>query len=192
MQKNKHSLKTLKRVLQLILKNYRFSCLFVLIFIIVSAFSTLYGTLFMQTLIDDYIIPLTKMAHPDFSGLALALSKMAVVYGVGIVSSYAYSRIMVNVTQGTLKNLRIELFTKMESLPIKYFDTHAHGSIMSTYTNDIDTLRELISQSIPQIINSLVSVVITLISMIVLNIPLTVLTFIRINNGQFPKVTLFR
>lgn len=176
MKKNERNFETLKRVLNLVLKKYRFSSLVVVVCIVVSAFATLYGTLFMQTLIDDYIIPLTKAVHPDFSGLAMALSRMAGVYLVGIVSSYAYNRIMVNVTQGTLKNLRIKLFTKMESLPIKYFDTHAHGNIMSTYTNDIDTLRELISQSIPQVINSSVTVVITLASMIVLNIPLTVLT----------------
>ena len=130
----------------------------------------------MQTLIDDYIVPRTKTQNPDFSGLAGALLSLAVTYGIGILCAYGYNRIMVNISQGTMRELRIQLFTHMESLPIRYFDTHAHGDIMSVYTNDVDTLRQLISQSIPQVINSSVTIVTTLISMLVLDIPLTVVT----------------
>ena len=132
----------------------------------------------MQSLIDDYIVPLTSARTPDFSSLAAALRSLAVTYGLGVVCAYAYNRIMVNVSQGTMKKLRVELFTHMESLPVKYFDTHAHGDIMSVYTNDVDTLRQLISQSIPQVVSSAVTIVTTLVSMIVLDIPLTAVTLI--------------
>lgn len=176
----KLNMKTLKRVLSYIFKNYKFSFILVIICIIITAFSTLRGTLFMQSLIDDYILPLTKAENPDFGPLAKALLNMVAIYAVGIISSYTYNRIMVNITQGTLRNLRVELFTHMESLPIKYFDTHAHGDIMSVYTNDIDTLRQLISQSIPQIVNSSITIVITFISMITLSIPLTGVTLVMI------------
>ena len=148
----------------------------VVICILGSALATLRGTLFMQTLIDDYIVPMTKTQNPDFSGLAGALLSLAATYGIGILCAYGYNRIMVNISQGTMRELRIQLFTHMESLPIRYFDTHAHGDIMSVYTNDVDTLRQLISQSIPQVINSSVTIVTTLISMLVLDIPLTVVT----------------
>ncbi len=167
---------TLKRVMGYVFRDYKIHFIIVVICIIIAAVTTLAGMLFMQTLIDDYIIPLTKSETPDFGPLASAILKMIGVYAVGIASSYAYNRIMVNVTQGTLRNLRNDLFTHMESLPIKYFDTHAHGDIMSIYTNDIDTLRQLISQSIPQMINSSFTVVLTLVSMIALNIPLTLVT----------------
>ncbi len=148
----------------------------VVICILGSALATLRGTLFMQTLIDDYIVPMTKTQNPDFSGLAGALLSLAVTYGIGILCAYGYNRIMVNISQGTMRELRIQLFTHMESLPIRYFDTHAHGDIMSVYTNDVDTLRQLISQSIPQVINSSVTIVTTFVSMLVLDIPLTVVT----------------
>ncbi len=176
----KLNMKTLKRVLSYIFKNYKFSFILVIICIVITAFSTLRGTLFMQSLIDDYILPLTKAENPDFGPLAQALLNMVAIYALGIVSSYTYNRIMVNITQGTLRNLRVELFTHMESLPIKYFDTHAHGDIMSVYTNDIDTLRQLISQSIPQIVNSSITIIITLISMIALSIPLTGVTLLMV------------
>ncbi len=134
----------------------------------------------MQSLIDDYIVPLTQAQIPDFSSLANALMRLAAVYAIGIVCAYAYNRIMVTISQGTMRAMRIELFTHMESLPIRYFDTHAHGDIMSVYTNDVDTLRQLMSQSIPQTINSSVTIVTTFISMIVLDIPLTIVTLFMV------------
>ena len=167
---------TLGRVLRYMLKNYKGSFCVVVVCTLVSALCTLSGTLFLQSLIDDYILPLTQSAAPDFGPLGWALAQMACVYALGILSSYGYNRIMVNISQGTMRNLRDDLFTHMESLPIKYFDTHAHGDIMSVYTNDVDTLRQLISQTIPQMINSLVTMVITLVSLFVLDVPLTLLT----------------
>ena len=134
----------------------------------------------MQSLIDDYIIPLTQSDVHDYGPVAMALLRMIGVYAIGILCAYGYQRIMVNVTQGTMRNLRIELFTHMESLPIRYFDTHKHGDIMSVYTNDVDTLRQLISQSIPQLINSMVTLLSSIISMFVLDIPLTILTLAMI------------
>lgn len=170
----------LKRILKLVLKEYGFSCLVVLFCIIGASLASVRGTLFLQTLIDDYILPLTQMENPDFGPLAKALLSIAGIYLFGIICSYTNSRIMVNVTQGTLRNIRTRLFTHMETLPIKYFDTHSHGDIMSVYTNDTDTLRQLISQSIPQLINAVVSIVMVFFSMISLSIPLTVLSIIMI------------
>lgn len=163
----------MKRLIKNILKNYTLHCILVVLCIIVASIANVRGTLFMQTLIDDYIIPMTGLDHPDFGPLAVALLKVAAVYAVGIFCTWGYNRIMVNVGQGTMRNIRQELFTHMESLPIKYFDTHAHGDIMSIYTNDTDTLRQMISQSIPQLLNSAISIVSVLVSMIILNIPLT-------------------
>lgn len=171
---------TLKRVLGYMLTNYKFSFVIVVVCILGSALATLRGTLFMQSLIDDYIVPLAKTANPDFSGLAKALLSLALTYGIGIICAYAYNRIMVNISQGTMKRMRLELFTKMESLPVKYFDTHAHGDIMSVYTNDVDTLRQLMSQSIPQVISSAVTLVTTFVSMIVLDIPLTLISMVMV------------
>ena len=151
-----------------------------LVCILGSALATLYRTLFMQSLIDDYIIPLTQSDVHDYGPLAMALLRMIGVYAIGILCAYGYQRIMVNVTQGTMRNLRIELLTHMESLPIRYFDTHKHGDIMSVYTNDVDMLRQLISQSIPQLINSMVTLLSSIISMFVLDIPLTILTLAMI------------
>ncbi len=170
----------LKRVLGYMLKNYKFSFFVVVVCILTSAVCTLRGTLFLQSLIDDYIVPLVQSDNPDFTGLRNALLSLAATYGLGIVCAYSYNRIMVNVSQGTMKRLRVELFSHMESLPIKYFDTHPHGDIMSVYTNDVDTLRQLISQSIPQVINSGVTIVTTFFSMIVLDIPLTLITLCMI------------
>lgn len=170
----------LMRVLGYMLKDYRWSFACVVICILGSALTTLRGTLFMQSLIDDYILPLTKAETPDFLPLARAIGGLAVVYAVGILCAYLYNRIMINITQGTMRNLRIQLFTHMESLPIRYFDTHAHGDIMSVYTNDVDTLRQLISQSIPQFINSFVTLTITFISMVVLNVPLTIMALVMV------------
>ena len=165
-----------KRLLGYMIKKYKFSFLLVVICILITAVATMRGMLFVQSLVDDYIVPLMQSASPDFSLLAKALVGIAIMYIIAIVSTYGYNRIMVNVSQGTMKKLRIELFTKMESLPIRFFDTHAHGDIMSVYTNDVDTLRQLFSQSIPQVINSLVTMAAAFISMLMLDVPLTVLT----------------
>ena len=178
--KEKNPLLLLKRLLSYIVKNYKLACFMVVVCILVSAITTLCGTLFIQKLIDNYIVPLTQMAVPDYSPLAQALLKLVAIFAVGVLCSYGYNRIMVNVGQGTMKKLRTEMFTNMESLPIRYFDTHAHGDIMSVYTNDIDTLRQLISQSIPQVLNSLITLVSTFVSMIVLDIPLTIVSVIMV------------
>lgn len=172
--------KILGRIFAIILKKYWFLFIIVLIGIIGSAIATVRGTMFMQSLIDDYIIPMTKERNPSFSPLGNALLKVALVYVIGILCNLTYQKIMVYVSQGTLRNLRIDIFNKMESLPIKYFDTHAHGDIMSVYTNDVDTLRQLISQSIPQLLNSTVSIVSVFTSMIILDIPLTIITTLMI------------
>ena len=178
--KGQNPSKTLKRLMGIILKNYTPHCIVVLLCIFGSAFVSVKGTLFMQTLIDDYILPLMSQSNPDFRPLGMAIMKLALFFVAGALMTYTYNRIMVNVSQGTMKKIRIDVFTHMESLPIKYFDTHAHGDIMSIYTNDIDTLRQMISQSIPQLVNSAATIVSVLISMIILNIPLTILTLIMV------------
>ena len=177
--KNK-PLPLLKRLIGYIFKNYKIHCISVLVCIIVSALTTLVAMLFIQKLIDNYIVPLTQMAVPDYAPLASALIKLGCFLMIGVICSYGYNRLMVNVGQGTMKRLRLEMFGNMESLPIRYFDTHAHGDIMSVYTNDIDTLRQLISQSIPQVINSTITLVSTFVSMIVLDIPLTIVSVIMV------------
>ena len=178
--KGQNPSKTLKRLMGVILKNYTPHCIVVLLCIFGSAFVSVKGTLFMQTLIDDYILPLMSQSNPDFRPLGMAIMKLALFFIAGALMTYTYNRIMVNVSQGTMKKIRIDVFTHMQSLPIKYFDTHAHGDIMSIYTNDIDTLRQMISQSIPQLVNSAATIVSVLISMIILNIPLTILTLIMV------------
>ena len=172
--------KLFKRIMKYVFKYYWFHCIIVFIGIIVSALAGAQGTMFTKSLIDDYIIPLTKAADPDFSGLLTKILQVAAFYGAGILGTFLYSRLMIYVTQGTLQKLRVEMFTKMESLPIKYFDTHAHGDIMSIYTNDIDTLRQMISQSMPQILNSVITVVSVFFSMLYLNVPLTGLTLVMV------------
>ena len=174
------SLKAARRILSYIFRYYKGSCLIVAVSILISALATLSATLFMEELIDRYIVPLLSAAVPDFGPLAGRLLSLAAVLAAGILCAYAYNRIMVNVSQGTMKRIRTELFSHMESLPIRYFDTHAHGDIMSVYTNDVDTLRQLISQSLPQLLNSCVSFISTLISMIVLDIPLTIISLVLI------------
>lgn len=176
----RRQLAVMKRVLGCMLSHYRFSFLAVVICIVGSALATLRGTLFMQSLIDDYIVPLMQAQTPDFSSLAAALARVAASYGAGILCAYGYNRIMVNISQGTMRNLRIQLFETMQTLPIRYFDTHAHGDIMSVYTNDVDTLRQLMSQSIPQLINSGVTILTSFASMLVLNVPLTAVTLAMI------------
>ena len=169
-------LPVMKRVLAYMLKSYKFHFMAAVACILGAALATQRGILFMQVLIDDYILPLAGTDHPRFGPLAAALLSLAGTYLLGILCSYGYNRIMVTVSQGTMRNLRVELFTHMESLPIKYFDTHANGDIMSIYTNDVDTLRQLLSQSIPQVINSAVTIVIAFVSMMTLDVPLTLIT----------------
>lgn len=173
--------KLFKRLIGYVLKNYTPHVIIVVICIFVGVLANVQGTLFMQTLIDSYITPLIGNADPDFSGLAHAIARVACFYAIGALSSYSYNRIMINVSQGTMRNIRNEMFRKMESLPIKYFDTHAHGDIMSCYTNDIDTLRQMISQSLPQCLNSAITIVSVFVSMLVLSIPLTVVTLIMVS-----------
>ena len=175
---NTVSVSAAKRILAYIFRYYKGSCLIVAASILISALATLCGTLFMRELIDSYIVPLLNEAAPDFGPLAARLLSLAAVLAAGILCSYAYNRIMVNVSQGIMKRIRTELFSHMEALPIRYFDTHAHGDIMSVYTNDVDTLRQLISQSLPQLLNSGVSFLSTLISMFVLDVPLTVISLV--------------
>ena len=173
--------KLLARLMKYVFRDYKYHCLAVFLLIFVGVIANVQGTLFMKNLIDDYITPfLLSTDTPNFSPLAHAIGRVAVFYAIGVVSTYLYNWIMVKVTQGTLRNLRNEMFEHMEKLPIKYFDNHAHGDIMSIYTNDIDTLRQMISQSIPQIINSGFTVVSVFISMLVLNIPLTIVTLLMV------------
>ena len=172
--------KLVKRLLAYVLKKYWFHYLIVIVCIIVSALVNVQGFLFLGTLIDKYIKPFIGQQNVDFSELLEAIIRMAVIYGIGIVSNFVQARLMINVTQGTMKSLRTDVFNHMETLPIKYFDTHAHGDIMSVYTNDIDTLRQLISQSIPQTISAIASIVSVLISMFSLNVPLTFVSLVMV------------
>ena len=178
--KVKNPMKTLKRLIGIIMKKYKFHMIFVFIFILLSVFANVQGTLFIQTLIDDYITPMIGRPNPDFTPLLMAIARVAVFYLLGAGATFAYSKIMVYVTQGTMRDLRCDIFTHMESLPIKYFDTHKHGDIMSVYTNDVDTLRQMISQSLVQIFSSVITIVSVLASMIVLSIPLTLLTLFMV------------
>ncbi len=175
-----HPLKQLKRLMSYVFRDYGIHCIAVLILIVISVLANVQGTMFTRTLIDEYIQPLLLSDRPDFAPLLHAIIRVAAFYGIGIVSTYTYNRLMVEVTQGTLRDMRNNLFERMERLPIQYFDTHTHGDIMSIYTNDIDTLRQMISQSVPQFINSAITIVSVLVSMIILNIPLTVVTLIMV------------
>ena len=172
--------KLFARLMGFIFKKYLPACIIVVICIFVSVLANVQGTMFTKNVIDDYIVPLLKTGSPDYGPLLAAMGKVAVFYGIGVISTFAYSKIMIYVSQGTIKNLRVELFSHMQDLPIRYFDSHAHGDIMSIYTNDIDTLRQLISQSLPQILNSAITVVSVFVSMVILNIPLTVLTIVMV------------
>ena len=168
--------KVFMRLLKYVCRYYGIHYILVILFIFISVLANVQGTMFIQTLIDDYIQPLLLTDTPDFSGLLHAITRVAVFYGIGVIATYAQNRIMITVTQGTMRRLRDDMFAHMEKLPIRYFDTHSHGDIMSMYTNDVDTLRQLISQSIPQMVNSSITIVSVFISMVVLNVPLTVLT----------------
>lgn len=167
---------TLKRVLAYVIKNYKWRFMAVFVLILIAALCMVRFSLFMQTLIDSYVTPLLAAKNPDFSGLAHAIFQLIIIGIIGVASTYTYNRLMVYVGQGTIRRIRIDLFTHMESLPIKYFDTHAHGDIMSIYTNDVDTLRQLIGQSIPQVVNSSFSILTTFVSMLVLNVPLSAMS----------------
>ena len=172
--------KLFARLMGFIFKKYLPACIIVVICIFVSVLANVQGTMFTKNLIDDYIVPLLKTGNPDYGPLLAAMGRVTVFYGIGVISTFAYSKIMIYVSQGTIKNLRVELFSHMQDLPIRYFDSHAHGDIMSIYTNDIDTLRQLISQSLPQILNSAITVVSVFVSMVILNIPLTILTIVMV------------
>lgn len=172
--------KLFARLMGFIFKKYLPACIIVVICIFVSVLANVQGTMFTKNLIDDYIVPLLKTGSPDYGPLLAAMGRVAVFYGIGVISTFAYSKIMIYVSQGTIKNLRVELFSHMQDLPIRYFDSHAHGDIMSIYTNDIDTLRQLISQSLPQILNSAITVVSVFVSMVILNVPLTILTIVMV------------
>ncbi|MDD4369520.1 MAG: ABC transporter ATP-binding protein [Anaerostipes sp.] len=170
----------IKRLLGFVLKEYKFHCLIVLVLIVLSALANVVGTMFMKSLIDTYIVPMTHAKSPDFGPLMKALLRMAAVYAAGTLATWGYNRIMIHVSQGSLRDIRTSLFTHMERLPIRYFDTHAHGDIMSIYTNDTDTLRQMISQSLPQTVSAVITVVSVFVSMLILNIPLTIVTLIMI------------
>ena len=172
--------KLLGRVFAYVGKKYKFHLIIVVIGIFVSVLANVQGTMFMKTMIDDYIVPLLQADKPDFGPFGMAILRVAMFYLIGVVFAYLYNRLMIYVTQGTLRDLRNDMFKKMESLPIKYFDTHPHGDIMSVYTNDIDTLRQMVSQSIPQMLSSLMTIVSVFISMLILNVPLTLVTVVML------------
>lgn len=172
--------KLLNRVMKYVFQDYLIHCIFVVALIFVSVLANVQGTLFTKNLIDDYITPFLLTENPDFGPLAAAIRRVAVFYGIGVISGFSYNKIMIYVTQGVQRRLRNELFEHMQKLPIKYFDTHAHGDIMSVYTNDIDTMRQLVSQTFPQLINSSVTIVSVFVSMIRLSVPLTVVTLVMV------------
>lgn len=180
MQKVKNPGKLLLRLMKYLMKSYGIHLVVVAVCIFASVLANVQGTMFMKNLIDDYIVPMLGKKSPDFTPLLHAILKVGLFYVIGILSTFAYSRIMVYVTQGTLHKFRVDLFTHMEKLPVKYFDTHAHGDIMSVYTNDIDTLRQMISQSMPQLLSSIITIVSVMISMIILSIPLTLVTLVMV------------
>ncbi len=177
--------KLLNRIMGYVFRKYKVHCLIVLICILLSVFASVQGTMFMKTLIDSYITPMLQSDAPDFGPLAAAIFRVGGFYLIGVIAGFAYQRLMMYVSQGTMKDLRVDLFTHMESLPIKYFDTHAHGDIMSIYTNDVDTLRQMISQSIPQMINAAVTLVSVFASMIILSVPLTLLSLAMVGVMMF-------
>mgnify|MGYP003290731398 CR=1 FL=1 len=177
--------KLFSRLMSFVLKRYGIPYIFVLICILVSVLCNVQGTMFMQTLIDDYISPMIGSSNPDFSPLLGAISRVAGFYALGIIATYIYNKILISISQGTIMDMRNELFSHMQDLPIRYFDTHAHGDIMSVYTNDIDTLRQMVSQSIPQMFNSAITIISVLINMFILSLPLTLLSIVMVG------VTLF-
>lgn len=173
--KAKNPMKTLKRIFAIIVKGYPIQCVLVIIGIVVGVLANVYGSLFLQSLIDDYITPLVGSSAPDFTPLLKALATMAAIYLVGVVSNYMYNRLMIYISEGSLKKVRDGLFDHMETLAIPYFDTHTHGDLMSIYTNDTDTLRQMISQSIPQLLSSAITIVSVFASMVYLSPILTLM-----------------
>ena len=184
--KSKDPMKTLKRLLAFIMKRYKFRYLFVIVCIAISSVVQVIGTMFMRTLIDDYILPMVEGKLTSFQPLIQALTTIACVYLLGVVCTYTYNLVMMYISQGVLKDIRDEMFAHMETLPIKYFDTHQHGDIMSHYTNDTDTLRQMVSQSIPNLFSSAITLISTVISMLILSVPLTLLVFV----GVFVMLTV--
>ena len=172
--------KVFKRLMKYVAKSYGPHLVIVAVLIFVSVLANVQGTMFIQSLIDDYIQPMLTTQEPDFGPLAGAIMRVAGFYLIGVAAAYIYNRIMINVTQGVLRNLRNDLFSHMETLPIKYFDTHSHGDIMSVYTNDTDTIRQMVSQSMPQVFNSAITIVSVFISMVILSVPLTIVTLVMV------------
>lgn len=172
--------KVFKRLMKYVAKSYGPHLVIVAVLIFVSVLANVQGTMFIQSLIDDYIQPMLTTQAPDFGPLAAAIMRVAGFYLIGVAAAYIYNRIMINVTQGVLRNLRNDLFSHMETLPIKYFDTHSHGDIMSVYTNDTDTIRQMVSQSMPQVFNSAITIVSVFISMVILSVPLTIVTLVMV------------
>ncbi|MDE6995815.1 MAG: ABC transporter ATP-binding protein/permease [Lachnospiraceae bacterium] len=172
--------KVFKRLMKYVAKSYGLHLVIVAVLIFVSVLANVQGTMFIQSLIDDYIQPMLTTQEPDFGPLAEAIMRVAGLYLIGVAAAYIYNRMMINVTQGVLRNLRNDLFSHMETLPVKYFDTHSHGDIMSVYTNDTDTIRQMVSQSMPQVFNSAITIVSVFISMVILSVPLTVVTLVMV------------
>ncbi len=172
--------KVFKRLMKYVAKSYGPHLVIVAVLIFVSVLANVQGTMFIQSLIDDYIQPMLTTQEPDFGPLAGAIMRVAGFYLIGVAAAYIYNRIMINVTQGVLRNLRNDLFSHMETLPIKYFDTHSHGDIMSVYTNDTDTIRQMVSQSMPQVFNNAITIVSVFISMVILSVPLTIVTLVMV------------
>ena len=168
----------LKRLMGYVLKKYGVLYALVIIGILASVMCNTQGTMFMQKLIDNYITPMLESHNADYGPLLQAIGKVAGFYALGVVATFLYNKLLIYISQGTIKNLRDDLFTHMQDLPIRYFDTHSHGDIMSVYTNDIDTLRQMISQSIPQMFNSAITVIFVLVCMIRLSVPLTIVTML--------------
>ena len=166
------------RLMKYVLSDYKFAIITVLVCIAITSVTALTSTLFTRTLIDDYIVPLTQAANPEYTSLYEALTKLGIILLVGVVCSYAYNRLMINVSQGTMLRLRQRIFERMERLPVSYFDQHAHGETMSVYTNDVDSLRQMISTSISQVFNSVITIAVTFASMVVLSIPLTIVSIV--------------
>ena len=176
----KNPMKTIKRIFAEIMKHYKWHYLLVFACIFVNTITNIQGQLFSQTLIDDHILPMIGVENPDFGPLGRAMLGIAAVYAVGTLAAWLQNYLMIFVAQGTLRNLRLKVFKKMEKLPVRYFDTHAHGDVMSVYTNDIDTMRQMISQSIIQLVTSVVTIVSVFTSMIILNVPLTLVTLMMV------------
>ncbi len=175
---NKTKNNGLSRIIKVTISNYKLACFFILIFILISCFANVYGSTFLKDLIDVYIVPMLSQDTPDFEPLVQALLTLLCIYVAGILCTYLYNRILLNVALGTLRDTRDHLFEHMETLPIGYFDTHAHGDIMSIYTNDTDTLRQLLTMAVPQMIVSIVTMISVLISMLILDIPLTIVAIV--------------